>query len=305
MSGSHHRGRVFDIQRYSLHDGPGLRTNIFLKGCPLHCPWCANPEGRRRRPDIAFFSNACFLCGDCVAACPMGAIRLTAEEGLRWERLQCDKCGQCVQVCAAGAFRTIGEEKTAAEVVAEALRDRAFYGGDGGLTLTGGEPTLQPAFAQEVLRRAREEGLHTAMETCGYGPWSRFAPLLPYLDLVLYDIKHADAEQHRSYVGVSNELILENARRIARARVPMVIRVPLIPHFNTDEQSLRAIAQFVLTLDGVREVHLLPYHTLGRAKYEALGEAYPMGDLPPMKPEEAEPLANIVREHGLHVVIGG
>lgn len=304
MNGSHTPILVFDIQRYSLHDGPGLRTNVYLKGCPLGCQWCANPEGQRPESEVAFFDHVCFDCGDCVPVCPTGAIGLS-DGGLEWDTQQCNACGRCVEACTAGAFRVFGEEKTPEEIVAEALRDVAFYDGGGGLTLTGGEPIFHPAFSQAVLRLAKKEGLHTAIETCGHGPWRDFEALLPFIDLVLYDVKHMDPDKHRRSTGVDNRLILENARRMARAGVPMVVRVPLIPRFNADQGSLGAIAAFVRSLDSVREVHLLPYHTLGKAKYTSLGRNYPLDDLAPIKPEDAEPLADIVRQYGLHVTVGG
>lgn len=244
------------------------------------------------------------MCGDCVSVCPRGAIHVL-DDGLEWEQQQCNQCGRCVEVCPAGAFRVIGEKKTAGEVVAEALRDAVFYEGEGGLTLTGGEPISHPLFSSAVLRLAKAEGLHTTIETCGHGPWSSFELLLPFLDLVLYDVKHMDPEKHRRSTGVGNHLVLENARRIAQSGVTMIVRVPLVPQFNADEPCLRAIAAFVRTLDRVREVHLLPYHTLGKIKYKSLGRIYPLNGLPPIKPEEAEPLADVVRQYGLSVVVGG
>ena len=298
------RGLVFDIQRYSLHDGPGLRTNVFFKGCPLACEWCSNPESQGRRPQVAFFERSCFLCGDCLAACPRGAIAL-AQDRLHWEPNQCDSCAQCVPACASGAFRLIGEHRTAGEILAEALRDAPFYGEGGGITLTGGEPALQPEFAAALLELAKSEGLHTAIETCGAVPWSHYLPCLPNLDLVLYDLKQIDPAAHRRGTRAANRRILDNARRMAQAGVNLVVRVPLVPGFNTHAESLCAIAAFVASLQTVREVHLLPYHTLARAKYAALGRPYPLADLPPMRPEEAAPLADLFRGYGFKVLVGG
>lgn len=298
------RGFVFDIQRYSLHDGPGLRTNVFLKGCTLDCAWCSNPEAKDPRPQTAFFERHCFLCGDCLAVCPNHAIELR-DGRLTWDASACTSSGDCVRVCPARAFTIIGKEMSAAEVVAAALRDTAFYAGQGGLTLTGGDPTYQPAFAQAILRLAKSEGLHTAIETCGACNWPTLAGLLPYLDLVLYDLKHMDSAIHRKYTGGDNHGILENLRQAASREVELAVRVPLVPGFNTNQPSLEALAQFIRSLDGARPVHLLPYHALGRPKYQALGMDFPMEDTLPMTEEMAEDLAQPFRACGLDVIVGG
>jgi pyruvate formate lyase activating enzyme len=298
------RGTVFDAQRYSLQDGPGLRTCLFFKGCGLRCNWCSNPESHLRTAEIAVFVDECFGCGDCLVVCEPGALKLEAGR-LYWTERLCDRCGECVRVCPGEAIQPVGEELGAADALRRVLRDAPFFRSGGGVTLTGGEPALQPVFAEAVLRMAREEGLHTAMETCGYAPWANFEPLLPHLDLVLFDIKHMDPLRHKGATGADNELILENTRRISESGVATVIRVPLIPGFNANSQDLGAIAQFVLGLRNIQEVNLLPYHTLGRAKYAALGRDYPPGDLSPLKPEETESLAEFVRGFGLSVTVGG
>jgi pyruvate formate lyase activating enzyme len=297
-------GTIFDAQRFSLHDGPGLRTCLFFKGCGLECSWCSNPEAQRRTPEIAVFVDECFNCGDCVLVCDTGALGLEAGS-LRWTGSLCDRCGECVRVCPSEAIRSVGEEASPAEALRCILRDVAFFRPGGGVTLTGGEPALQPEFAEAVLRLAREEGLHTAMETCGYAPWSNYEPLLPHLDLVLYDIKHMDPLRHLKATGADNVLILQNARHIAEFSVPMIIRVPLIPGFNANAQDLSAIARFVLELRDVHEVHLLPYHALARAKYATLGREYLMGDAEPLKPEQIEAFTEVVRSFGLSVSVGG
>lgn len=298
------RSIVFDIQRYSLHDGPGLRTNVFLKGCGLNCRWCSNPEAIQPQPEIAFFDRTCFLCGDCVPVCPDAAIS-NGNGHISWNRSKCNQCGRCAEVCSSRSFSLIGREMTAEAVVAEVLRDVAFYNGHGGLTLTGGEPTMQPEFAEAVLRLSKEEGLHTAMETCGAVRWQNIERLLPYLDLVLFDLKQIDPEVHRQFTGASNTLILDNLRRTAEAGANLVVRVPLIPGFNAERESLIAIAEFVQSLQTVHEIHLLAYHTLGKAKYRALGLPYPMEQYPPMKEAEAEAWASVFREYGFTVQIGG
>ncbi|HVN56589.1 MAG TPA: glycyl-radical enzyme activating protein [Anaerolineaceae bacterium] len=298
------RGIVFDIQRYSLHDGPGLRTNVFLKGCGLACRWCSNPEAKNPRPEIAFFEKNCFLCGDCVESCPETAI--TMEEGrITWDRLRCNQFGRCAEICTAHAFTLIGKEMTAGTALVEVLRDSAFYQGSGGLTLTGGEPTLQPEFAEALLRLAKMEGIHTAMETCGAVRWENIQRLLPHLDLVLFDLKHTDPEVHQRFTGASNGTILDNLRLAAQSGANLIVRVPLIPDFNADRESLDGIARFVQTLQCVRQIHILAYHTLGKAKYHALHIPYELEPYPPMKPEEAEQWAEVLREYGFDVLEGG
>jgi pyruvate formate lyase activating enzyme len=309
MSGANEvSGIVFDIQRYSLHDGPGLRTNVFLKGCSLDCAWCSNPEAKDPLPQIAFFEERCFLCDDCLEVCPAEAIELR-DGRLRWHAEACrgnHACQQeCARVCPAQAFRLIGAEMSAAEVAAAVRRDTAFYGGQGGLTLTGGEPTFQPQFAEAILQCAQAEGLHTAIETCGACAWAALERLLPRLNLVLFDLKHLDAAIHRQYTGGDNLAILDNLRRTAATGIEVVVRVPLVPGFNTDSGSLEAMAEFIQSIEGASSVHLLPYHTLGRAKYRALGMNYIMEEVPPMSTTAAEALAAPFWACGLDVSVGG
>jgi pyruvate formate lyase activating enzyme len=297
-------GVVFDIQRYSLNDGPGLRTNVFLKGCSLRCRWCSNPESQNSYPEIAFFERTCFLCGDCLPVCERQAIQIQDHQ-LQWNRITCDQCGDCTDVCLPHAFTLIGKEIKAAEVLAEVMRDAAFYGGHGGITLTGGEPTLQAEFAEALLRSAKLEGLHTAIETCGASPRQNLERLLPFLDLILFDLKHMDAEIHRQFTGAENTIILDNIRWIARQNVELIIRIPLIPGFNTERKCLIAMAEFIRSLHTVREIQILSYHTLGKAKYRALGVPYLLEQVPPMAEEEAASLAGIFRDYGFEVTVGG
>jgi pyruvate formate lyase activating enzyme len=277
---------------------------VFLKGCNLNCQWCSNPESHFLLPEIAFFERSCFLCGDCIPACAAGAIQMKGER-LTWDRSKCNQCFDCAEICPSHAFSIIGKEMTAGEVIAEVLRDSPFYGGQGGMTLTGGEPALQSGFAEAVLNLAKAEGLHTTIETCGAVPWKNLERLLPYLDLVLFDLKHMNAEIHRRFTGKENTIILENLTRVAQSDVDLIIRVPLIPGFNADDISLGEIAGFVKTLKRVKEVHVLGYHALGRSKYHAIGIAYPFDNQPPMKMDETEKWADVFRREGFYVVVGG
>lgn len=295
-------GIVFDIQRYSLHDGPGLRTNVFLKGCPLRCHWCANPESQQLQPELALFAHNCITCGQFPAACPLG---WGARAGSGWTQELAAQYSDRAEVCPTGAIRWIGQRRTAGEVMQEVLRDAAFYEDGGGLTLTGGEPTMQPGLAEALLRLAKAEYLTTAIETCGQTTWAVWDRLLPYLDTILFDLKHVDGETHRAFTGAGNDLILANLRRLAELGAPVTVRVPLIPGFNADPASLGAIAEFVRELGGPNRLDLLPYHTLGQAKYAALGREYPHASQAHLAEAEVAELARLVESYGLAVTVGG
>jgi pyruvate formate lyase activating enzyme len=296
-------GRIFDIQRYSLHDGPGLRTNVFFKGCPLSCGWCSNPESQHGQPEVAVFAVNCIRCGQFPEACPD---RWQADDDAETRRLVRAEYGARVALCPGGGVRMVGDRATAGSVIAEVLKDQVFYEGKGGLTLTGGEPTQQPHFAEALLRLARAEYVNTAMETCGYCPMATLERLAPYLDTILFDIKHLDEATHRAYTSVSNAPILANLRRLAEMGAPVIARLPLIPGFNADDGAVRAIGEFVAGLPGrITEIDLLPYHTLGRGKYVALARHYPWQDRPRLTDEQVEAFAGTLRELGLTVNVGG
>ncbi len=296
-------GTVFDIQRYSLHDGPGLRTSVFLKGCPLRCGWCSNPEAQRFAPELVMFATNCLACGACVEVCDAGG-RTLVDSRLVWERGVCTSCGACVRACPAGATTWSGQRWTAGDVIRETLRDVPFYEDGGGLTLTGGEPTAQPMFAEAILRLVKAEYVSTAIETTGNAPWEVLGNMLPYVDLWLYDVKHMDSKTHRDCTGLGNELILSNLRRLASLGAPIEVRMPLIPGFNMTEENVRQTAEFVAGLgDAVRSVDLLPYHTLGRSKYEALGRGYLWEGHDPPTGTEVQAVAELIRSYGLRVQV--
>jgi pyruvate formate lyase activating enzyme len=297
------RGVVFDVQRYSVHDGPGLRTNVFLKGCPLHCEWCANPESQNPRPEPMLRQSQCIECGLFAEPC-----------STCWPQWMAQKRGPALveeidlrtSICPTGALGWVGAWRTADEVMREVLRDRPFYGEGGGLTITGGEPTMQPAFCSALLTLARAAGIATAMETSGHAPWEVFELLAPLIDLFLYDVKHMDSEIHRRHTGVDNGRILENLRRLSAHGAGIRVRVPLIPGFNADGESVAAIARFVRGLPGeVQGVDLLPYHSMGRAKYEALGREYLWPQVARLTDVELSRLKSVVEDAGLPATIGG
>ncbi|MFN8486241.1 MAG: glycyl-radical enzyme activating protein [Caldilineaceae bacterium] len=294
------RGIIFDIQRYSLHDGPGLRTNIFLKGCPLRCQWCANPESQQMQPELAFSAPNCIECGQFAEPCRTCFVAATASTK------DATALTDRVATCPTGALHWIGETRTAGDVIAEVMRDALFYGEDGGLTLTGGEATMQPAFAEALLRLAKQANIATALETTGHTQWRILARLLPWLDLILYDLKHVNSALHQQYTGLSNELILANLRQLAAHQAPLIVRIPLIPGFNADADSLRAMAVFIVELGAaVQRVDLLPYHTLGKAKYRALGRPYPWAEHARLTDAQVEDCLASLATYGLPVTIGG
>ncbi|HET6455980.1 MAG TPA: glycyl-radical enzyme activating protein [Armatimonadota bacterium] len=271
------KGLIFDIQRFSLHDGPGIRTTVFLKGCPLSCVWCHNPESRSSAPEIAFYRAKCIGCGRCVEACPNDALGFGEE---RIDRAKCRVCGECVQVCPSEAVQMAGRVTTISEILGVAMRDQPFYTrSGGGVTLSGGEPLHQFEFSHSLLAALKDHGLHTAVETCGLSPWERIAGLLPFTDLFLYDIKVVSSTKHQELCKADNSTILDNARKLAAKDVEIVFRTPIIPGLNDTPDDLRRLGEFILSLPGERKLELMPYHRIGSGKYEALGERYPLFDI--------------------------
>ncbi len=285
-------GWVFDIQRFSIHDGPGIRTTVFLQGCNLRCFWCHNPESQPCGPCVQFFGDKCILCSQCVAACPEHAQLVTDGQRV-YARDLCRTCGTCIDTCYAGALVIKAKQMSVAEVMAEVAKDRAYYDDSGGgVTFSGGEPALQSEFLTELLIASKALGLRTAVDTAGHVPWETLAALLPHTDLFLVDVKAFEEETHRAGTGAGNRRILENVRRLAAGGVELRIRIPVIPGFNADAAELGKIASFLAGLERVPVVELLPFHHLGGGKYESLGRAYPSREIQP--PSEQE-MAGFVR----------
>lgn len=299
------RATVFNIMRYCIHDGPGIRTTVFLKGCPLQCTWCHNPEGQQRNIELSFREDLCVRCGDCYQLCPNGAVLLSGGRYVP-VRERCDRCGTCADACCAEARELVGKEMTALEVVDEVLKDRAFFeDSGGGVTFSGGEPLVWPAFLESALRSCRESGLHTAIETSGFCRWEDLAKTACFTNLFLYDLKLMDDEVHRRFTGVGSQLILENLARLSGAGAAVIARIPLIPGINDHDTNLEAAAGFLTSHTRIREVHLLPFHQTGDEKSFRLGrEALPIG-LDPPSDDRVREAAALFEHHGLHVSIGG
>jgi len=326
-------GMIFDIKRYAIHDGPGIRTTLFLKGCPLGCPWCQNPEGKQPGPELIWRGWHCLGCEDCLKACPRAALSLTGK-GLTIDRALCNACGDCVSSCPSGALEMIGRQITVEEAMAEIEKDRVFYDeSGGGVTFSGGEPFMQPEFLAGILRACRKSGIATAVDTSGYVGKELLTGLLDGIDLLLWDLKIMDEAEHRRLTGVSNSMILENLKTVAGMGRPTIVRFSLIPGINDDEANVKALGEFVSSLEGPAggpgTVDILPYHRAGVSKAERLGRvpAEPQGSdlagpetgastghrgapagriaLEPPTPEVLESVRDYLTGLGLEVRIGG
>jgi len=266
-------GLVFDILKFAIHDGPGIRTTVFLKGCPLNCLWCHNPESKDGRVEISYLPAKCVGCGACVAACPRGCHRLA--DGMHiYDRTACERCGACAVGCYARAIEQVGRLREVGEVLAEVLRDRPFYEtSGGGMTISGGEPLAQFGFTRELLARAKAEGLHTALDTSGFAPQARYAELLPLVDLFLYDIKTTDPARHLELTCQPLDLIHANLRFLSDAGARLFLRCPLVPGVNDSDAELAGLAALANDLAGVEEIDVEPYHPLGVSKAGRMGYA--------------------------------
>lgn len=296
-------GTVFDIQRFSLHDGPGIRTIVFLKGCPLSCQWCSNPESQSMKPVMMYKKDECIHCGRCINVCKAGAISTENENWI--DRKICISCGECANACPAGALVSKGKTMSVQQVIRELKKDATTYRrSGGGVTLSGGEPLVQYEFAAEILKASKGQGWNTAIETTGIGTEEAVEQVIPYVDTVLLDIKHMNPEQHKRFTGADNEVVLKNAPHITQIS-DTVIRVPVIPGFNDSLEAIGEIAAYAKKLTGIRTIHLLPYHSFGENKYELLGKKYELEHVKPLNPEDLTECKEVVEKYGFRCVIGG
>ncbi|MBN1937048.1 MAG: glycyl-radical enzyme activating protein [Anaerolineae bacterium] len=292
-------GLITNVQRFSIHDGPGIRTTVFFKGCPLRCFWCHNPETWRKQLEVQVFPARCIGCGACLERCPQGAHTFEGEVR-QFRRDRCRACGQCVETCYAEALVMAGRWWTVDELLDEVLRDRPFYDhSGGGVTLSGGEPLMQPEFSLEVLQRCKAEGLHTAIETAAFCRWEQIEALLPWLDLVMLDLKLFDDDAHQRATGVSNRRILENAARLAETGLALIVRTPVIPTVNDAPEAIGAIAAWIRSWPNLQSYELMPFHRLAESKYRSLDLDYQASKLEPPSKETMQALAQCARDQGL------
>lgn len=295
---------VSNIQKFSIHDGPGIRSTVFLKGCPLRCAWCHNPETLAFPPEIVWYKEKCIHCLSCVEACPQQALEARSQ-GIVIDMKRCDLCGKCAEVCPTLAMEKLGREMSVEQVMAEVDKDAVFYEqSHGGVTLSGGEPLSQKDFVVEFLQRCQERGYHTAVETCGYVPKSVMDAVLPYVDLFLFDLKQLDDQLHRKYTQVSVEPILRNLRYLAGKGAKVWIRVPVVPTVNDSTEHIQKIGALMRELN-LKEIYLLPYHRMAEAKYHRLGITYTVSHIAEPTAEQMQELGEILCKQGMNVHIGG
>ncbi len=295
---------IFDIMRFATHDGPGIRTTVFFKGCPLACAWCHNPEGQRYQPDLLYFEDRCRRCGDCVLACPQQAIE-RVDGTPHTVAAKCQRCGTCTEVCLAEARRIAGRRISIKELIGEIEKDLVFFEeSGGGVTLSGGEPVSQPRFVSALLGVLRERGIRTVIETCGFAPSDVFLDVALVASRVLFDLKLVDDGLHRRYTGVSNARICANLEALAARGRAVAVRIPVVPGINDGDEEIERFAGYLSRVE-VREVELLPYHRIGAEKYRRLGIAYELKDTPQPAAEDLERFAGVLKGRGLAVRIGG
>lgn len=296
---------IFDLQKFSVHDGPGIRTILFFKGCPLCCKWCANPESQDIKPELFFYPQKCIGCGNCIHKCKTGAIYLS-NNIMEFDRDKCIGCGACVEVCYAKSRVLSGEKWTTERAIKELDKDMVFYRkSDGGVTFSGGEAMMFPEFIRDVAKYYHDQEISTAIETCGAIPYNNFETVLPFIDLVLFDIKLINSNKHREYTGFTNDIILENLGKVSR-QVNTIVRIPIIPGINDGEEDIAEFGIFLSGLsDRIKEINILPYHDLGKSKYEALGREYLLPIIKAPKDEHLSQIQHQLERLGFIVKIGG
>lgn len=298
-------GVIFNIQKYSIHDGPGIRTTVFLKGCPLSCTWCHNPESQSFEKELMFFPNRCISCLECTKACSSGA--LTVKDNIiSRDAGACSMCESCVSVCCTNAMEAAGRQVETANLIKELEKDVIFYDSSrGGVTISGGEPLAQGEFTLELLQCCKQSEIHTAVDTSGFGNASELEKISKYTDMFLYDIKLMDEERHKQHTGVSNKLILQNLKLLSSLGKRIWIRIPVIPGINDDEENIEATAKLIKSTGGIEQVNILPYHNAAMEKYRRLNKVYKLQDVKIPGKEYIQEIADSYRQKGVNVIIGG
>lgn len=299
------KGNIFEIKHFAVHDGKGIRTTVFLKGCPLHCLWCHNPESQSSSEQFGYLPHKCVNCGSCVSACPTGAQKLDEAHKHIYDRSLCNMCGLCVSVCPRKALSKYGKMVSVDEILPELLQDRDFYEtSDGGVTLSGGEPLSQIDFCEELLKKLKKENINTAVDTCGFASWESIKRIIPFTDIFLYDIKHMNSDKHYEYTGQHNELIIENLKKLNECDKKIEIRVPLIPSYNDDENNLREMANLFKDMKMIDRIKILPYHEFARTKYASIGmkDTMPKVNIP--TEEDLSRVVSIFKAYNINAVSG-
>jgi pyruvate formate lyase activating enzyme len=298
-------GLIFDIRKYSIHDGPGIRTTVFFKGCPLHCLWCHNPEGQSFTPELMVRPGRCLKeCLECLPVCEPTALSRVADTPVL-DRKKCTACGICADVCPTQAIEIVGRRLGVSEVITELEKDRIFFEeSGGGVSFSGGEPLAQPDFLEALLAECRKKEIHTTVDTCGFAPAEALEKIAGKTDLFLYDLKLMDEDKHKEYTGESNRIILENLKRLSHRQKNIVIRLPLLPGINDDETNLSQMAAFLRSLGGISHVSLLPYHRLGKDKYKGLEKKNFSEEISPPSAEKLEKIKTDLTSYGFTVLLG-
>ncbi len=298
------KGAIFNIQKYSVHDGPGIRTTVFLKGCPLKCWWCHNPESQNPKHEIMFFKERCTGCGVCVRRCTSEAIHICNNQPLT-DEAKCKLCGKCTDFCPNKAREYVGKNITVQALMDEIIKDEVFYDeSNGGVTFSGGEPMLYADFLAEVLKACKQRGVHTAVDTSGYAAFDKFEKIIDYVDLFLYDVKLMDNEKHIKYIGVENGLILENLKKLSDRGANIFVRMPIIAGVNDDFENIEESIRFLSNLN-IIQVNLLPYHKMGMDKYRRLEMDYKLSGMERPTDQRMEEIAGKFKSSGIKVKIGG
>lgn len=294
------KGIVFNIQRYSIYDGPGIRTTVFFKGCNLNCYWCHNPESINIFPEIQFFVFKCTNCKKCIYVCPNSARIFNDSKGVIILREKCTRCGSCIRVCAAKATNWVGKEISVKQVVQEIEKDCIFYKiSNGGVTFSGGEPLIQLKFLINLLKKCKERGIHTAVDTAGNLSWKNIRKVIPYVDLFLYDLKLVSKEKHKKVTGICNNRILRNLVLLSKENINIVIRIPIIPGINDSVRETSRIIKFLKKLDNILYIEILNFHQFGAAKYISLGREYYADKIKPLNVNRMTNIARLYKENGL------